>query len=302
MNCFSCNNSVFNTRYLFSIISQIPLGLDRNSEVRVKVHSCKNCGCEVVVDDKPENAHNLYADDSICFEASKATNETAAISYPYSSQLLPKKVLRAISQTKICDFGCGAGFTTEFLHSSGYDVIGCDIDPKAISFLKSKGINAREAGLEILNEEKFDSFICIGVLEHFENPYVFLTDMTSHVSINDVILIFPNLHSINKRAAELLRGEWDMYLEPGHHSFYSKKALCTDMQNLGFKLADYWTTSHIGRGKLPLAKSRLPEVELRVLENIKHNNFLMRIYKSSFKLLDLIKGGDIGCYWFTREK
>ena len=83
----------------------LPLGLDRGPEVSVGVYSCDNCGCEIILDYELEESKKLYSQGSVCFEASKATTESAEINYPYSSNLMPKRLIRSIAGTKICDFG-----------------------------------------------------------------------------------------------------------------------------------------------------------------------------------------------------
>lgn len=72
------------------------------------------------------------------------------------------------TDTWILDFGCGWGAFLQASQAMGYNVIGVELSPSRLAFLKSRGITCYENANEA--SRKFDFVNCSQVLEHVSNP------------------------------------------------------------------------------------------------------------------------------------
>ena len=83
------------------------------------------------------------------------------------------KFLRLAGGESLLDLGCGIGYFTELLSLKNAQVIGIDIDTKAILYAKqnTSGNKFLIASAEALpfKENSFDKLLCSEVLEHIEN-------------------------------------------------------------------------------------------------------------------------------------
>jgi|GEM_PF-6064076 len=73
------------------------------------------------------------------------------------------------------DIGCGVGFACGLLKESGYVVYGIDISPQAVKIaaerLKEGHFSlAASTGMLPYPDRFFTTILCLGVLEHMENP------------------------------------------------------------------------------------------------------------------------------------
>jgi cyclopropane fatty-acyl-phospholipid synthase-like methyltransferase len=62
---------------------------------------------------------------------------------------------------KVLDVGAGAGVHALELMDRGFQVEAIDVSPGAVSYMKSKGINARTANFFDLKEEKYDTLLIL---------------------------------------------------------------------------------------------------------------------------------------------
>tara|TARA_Y100000739_G_scaffold229881_1_gene246937 strand:- start:337 stop:1266 length:930 start_codon:yes stop_codon:yes gene_type:complete len=297
--CFVCGKSLTSKpKSVFSKIGTIPQGLDRASEVKASIYKCKACSsfsCRQFQNQKDYS-------ESLCYEASKKTLENSNSFYPYSSDLLPNKIKKFIKQKTFVDFGCGAGFFTKQLKNYVNKVIGVDLDPSGIKTLRKNNIEAYEGDIKILKELEFNSLSVVGVLEHFENPLGFLSEINELLpKENSVVLIYyPNTSSLSGFLSQFSSHNWDMFLEPGHFSFPSKKYLVEFMAKNNFKCKKYWTTSNISRGKNPFSSKRNVIDEKFIRNFLERYSFIKSIYIALYKIIDVFKLGDIKCFAFFR--
>ena len=298
-NCFICGSNFKNPPKIFnSKITNIPEGLDRSNRVKSYIYWCKKCNSFSCM---PIQKQKKYSE-SLCFEASKKTLENSDSFYPYSSSLIPNSIKDLIKSKTFVDYGCGAGFFTRELQKYVKKVIGVDIDPSSIKSLKENNIEAYEGDKKVLENLQFDSISMVGVLEHFKNPTDFLREINEILpKKNSLFLIYyPNTNSFSSLLCRFFNKPWDMFLEPGHYSFPSKKFLISEMLNSNFKCKKFWTTSNISRGKNPFGIVRNVVLEEFIRSLIKKYPFIKAVYVLLFKGLDFLKLGDINCYFFYR--
>ena len=298
-NCFICGHNFINPPKIFdSQISNIPEGLDRANRVKSYIYWCKKCNSFSCM---PIQKQIKYSE-SLCFEASKKTLDNSNSFYPYSSNLIPNSIKNLIKSKTFVDFGCGAGFFTRELKKHVKKVIGVDLDPNSIKTLKESNIEAYQGDKEVLEKLMFDSLSMVGVLEHFKSPIDFLKEINKILPKNNSIFLiyYPNPNSFSSLLCRFFNKPWDMFLEPGHYSFPSKKFLISEMQKNNFKCKKYWTTSNISRGKNPFGIVRSVVLEEFIRSLIKKYPIIKAVYVLLFKGLDFFKLGDINCYFFYR--
>lgn len=70
------------------------------------------------------------------------------------------------------------------------DVLGVDIDPQGANVLNGQGYNVIVANVETMDlGKKFDTIIAGEIIEHLENPGLFLRNMRRHLKDEGVIII-----------------------------------------------------------------------------------------------------------------
>lgn len=300
MNCFNCNEFAY-PQIIHSKISLVPEGLDRGEDVQIALNECKICGC-ITINNLDNKTHNLYIDDSTCFEASQQTVVNNIYSYPYSSNLFSRKTIEKLERGRICDFGCGAGFATKILSDINPNTFGIDVDKESVKFATKNGLDVIYGDINTLKKSSFDHFISIGVLEHFQKPKELLNLVTDKIRSNGgiIYLAFPNINAITFKLSKFSKEPWDMLCEPGHYSLYSKTAIVNYFQDKKFKLNSMRTTSHIGRGKNFLATFRSAENEKKRMNKLVSSSLRRKIYKIIPQILDKLKIGDIVIFEFEK--
>lgn len=110
--------------------------------------------------------------------------------------------------TRILDLGCGSGALLERLAGMGYrDLTGVDISPPA----SGGSITYRQADLDCFRldcpDGAFDLALAVEVIEHIENPGLFLAELARLLRPGGIgLFTTPNLHSAQ---AKLLFGLTD---------------------------------------------------------------------------------------------
>ena len=82
---------------------------------------------------------------------------------------LPKKSPKG---SKVLDIGCGDAAFLELARNCGWEVVGVDPDPRAVVVAQARGLDVRQGGVEIFNEqaEVFDIITLNNVVEHLHDP------------------------------------------------------------------------------------------------------------------------------------
>jgi len=123
------------------------------------------------------------------------------------------KATSGLSIKTVIEVGCGLGHTLRFYSDSGYQCIGIDVSPNAITVCRNKDLPAVLRKVEDVNEQ-YDLVSCDGMLEHFLNfePYA---KHLMRISRGYVLLIQPNHDSFWGKTfvylAELLRGNENVF-------------------------------------------------------------------------------------------
>ena len=111
-----------------------------------------------------------------------------------------------------------------------------------------------------------------------------------------LLIALPNLNSFTRYITRFSKHDWDMFLEPGHISFPSKKIFLKNLEKEGLDLDYYFTTNNIIRGKIPFLPYRNRDLERLVFRICSKSRILYYLYHLLFKLFDLFRLGDISVY------
>lgn len=292
--CPACGAGDFHAyREVDSWIRKVPDGLDRAKHVRVRIERC-GCGLFRTVPLSDERtADELYATDSICFEASVSKVRLAAETTVSSTD--ERHAISIPPPAKLLDVGCGAGQWLLRATCAGYRATGIDLDPRAVAFARDDlGLDAREMPLEKLPaENRFDVITLFGILEHVEEPVALLRAARERLTPGGEIVIgVPNTASLHRVVSRLGPHDWDMFLEPGHLYHYDASTLSKVAARAGLRRVRWHTATIRIRGKIPWMPVRIPSIERRIQEATTASRPAMAAYTAGLRALDALRAGD----------
>jgi 2-polyprenyl-3-methyl-5-hydroxy-6-metoxy-1,4-benzoquinol methylase len=116
-----------------------------------------------------ENLYNEKKGESFLFD------ESRTISF------LKPLLIHPNSTDKVLDIGCGVGYACKILQDHDYLVYGIDISATALEIARN---NLPTAQFQLANpseklgfeNEYFEAIVCLGVLEHIENPQTLIQE------------------------------------------------------------------------------------------------------------------------------
>ncbi len=176
----------------------------------------------------------------------------------FTYRLLLDVLKRKISsrKLKILDIGCGAGTICFYLASRGHDITGIDISQKAVNecrrSAKQLGINAAEFirldfPREKLKNRKYDIVILTEVIEHIEDDYLAIKEISRLLKPNGLLVL--STPSINAPLHKLgLTDEFDKRV--GHLRRYSLLELKKILLTNNFRIEEIEKTEGILRNFL----------------------------------------------------
>lgn len=144
---------------------------------------------------------------------------------------------------KILEVGCGIGNFTKMLINYG-EVFAIDIDRNHVA--KTKKLFENKANVQIgdiennsvfFNGQKFDSIICLNVLEHIRADKEALKNLHDLLNKDGVLVLIVPAH-------DFLFGEIDRSI--GHFRRYDKTALSELVTDVGFKIINSRTVNMLG--------------------------------------------------------
>ena len=123
------------------------------------------------------------------------------------------ELLGNINGENILDCGAGKGSFTEQLVNKDGKVYACDIDPSRfrleIPFKKANFNNHIP-----FNNSFFDKIISIEVIEHLENPAIFIKELSRMIKKNgQLIITTPNIQNVKSKFQFLFKSEFHWFQE-----------------------------------------------------------------------------------------
>jgi SAM-dependent methyltransferase len=153
--------------------------------------------------------------------------------WPYYRKLYLRS-LPTNRETRILDFGCGAGMLLEWLKSEGYtNVEGVDCDAGQVSFAEGLGVKAyfaSDSGLWLRKAGRYD--------------VIFMSDVLEHIPQGDDLHLLHNLNqALNPGGLAIIKvpnanaefGARARYIDSTHQRVYTELSLHYDLQRSGFQ-------------------------------------------------------------------
>lgn len=208
----------------------------------------------------------------------------------------------------LCERLTRGELTHQKLAEVSNELWGIDINPEGISFLREQGFDNLITGdichlnqIERLREKTFDVIVASEVMEHLQNPGLFLKGVTTLMrpGETELILTVPNAFRIDTFLRLFRRIE---FIHPDHFYWFSYYTLTHFLQRNGFEIENVYVYSFQRIPRLPIGirnrtQTKMPNEQRRPMGNLlscdilfvkQLVNFLRSILKS-FMIVFLLK-------------
>lgn len=134
----------------------------------------------------------------------------------------------AVPAPRYLDVGCSTGFVVEAAREAGWEAIGTDLNPSAVEFGRSRGLDLRTVTLDDGGFEpcSFDAVSLFDVLEHLIDPRETVRACVRLLRPGGILFLYvPNYDS----ASRLLMGAEAHFIWPTHHLNYYTPATVREL-------------------------------------------------------------------------
>jgi len=184
--------------------------------------------------------------------------------------------LSSSSASSILDVGCRTGdFLMHF--NDGVKREGIELSDHYAEIARQRGLTIYNDYLEnVTFNAKYDVVSSYAILEHLENPLVFLDKLSTIINPSGILVILiPAYYTLKRYLLDLAHRQWHMYTPPEHLNFLSYEFLDNYLGSKGFILIK---RSYTSGGMTRLFKSipLLHKVILGLISLFEHS-FLNRL-------------------------
>jgi len=162
--------------------------------------------------------------------------------------------------TKILEVGCGIGTFTKLLAQNGAEILGLDMDHKAVEIAMAETKDLDGVTIELADVTKrkwnaeFDTVVAIDVIEHIENDYNIMNSLYQTLSPGgNIIIKVPAMPSVYCTLDESV----------GHYRRYSRQSIIDVMTGAGFQnvqvkffnvlgIAGWWFNGVLLKRRIPM--------------------------------------------------
>jgi 2-polyprenyl-3-methyl-5-hydroxy-6-metoxy-1,4-benzoquinol methylase len=168
--------------------------------------------------------------------------------HPYMDPCIVSLLMK-YGARKVLDLGCGNGALCRTLSKYGFEVIGCDADPKGVEIARSssKDITFKNIGVyddpSILMDENFDAVVSTEVIEHLFLPRYLPRFAKKILKENGYLIISTPYYSYLINLIIAILNRWDAHHQPlgdgAHIKFWSRSTLTKLLNEEGFEVIEF---------------------------------------------------------------
>lgn len=199
------------------------------------LYGCRSCGSHFFdISQFKVSLKNLYDD------LSTSRGEFPSQFLPsgkWERQVKTIKKLSARPVSSILDVGCRTGdFLMHF--NAGIKREGIELSDHYAGIARQRGLTIYNDYLENVNfKARYDVVSSYAILEHLENPLVFLNKLSTIVNHSGILVILiPSYGSLKRFVLDKFYLHWHMYSPPEHLNFFSTKFLDNYLNSKGFSM------------------------------------------------------------------
>ena len=165
---------------------------------------------------------------------------------------LPKKSPKG---SKVLDIGCGDAAFLELARNCGWEVVGVDPDPRAVVVAQARGLDVRQGGVEIFNEqaEVFDIITLNNVVEHLHDPGAVLG--ACHRLLKPGGHIWLDTPNIDSPGHRFFGANWRGLETPRHLVLFNHTSLVRLLMNAGFQKLKIMPHRNVYQGMFRMSQS-----------------------------------------------
>ena len=214
------------------------------------VYMCKTCElffCKDIIlkekggDSSPVNHSGIEMMKEAYFKTNKIANDYAKRRVVIYENFLNKKC------EKILEVGCGPGVFSEPMKKINIDWRGIEINPFWIDFGKKNNLPISNENIQDI-KTKFDVVCAHQVIEHIEDPVIFLENIRNSLKKGGVLhLELPNHNSFTSKLRRLspkISYDYGFIQPPMHMRAYTKNSISYIVENNGFKIEKIFILSN----------------------------------------------------------
>ena len=201
------------------------------------IKRCLECGT-MYVDPlpTPEALAAIYTSDSYYELSSDSMRRIAE-----ENQRRLKLIKRAKPAGRFLDIGCAHGLLLDLAKRNGYSTFGVEPTSRNAEVASAKGHDVFNGWLDDfvtkIGDQRFDVITCLDVIEHIDNPKLFLTSALMLLAEDGLMVVStPNYSGV---IAKIL-GASDPYMTPPEHiTFFTSNGISLLATSCGLKVKSF---------------------------------------------------------------
>ena len=218
----------------------------------IKCYLCGNTVCSMVHDcirynlsPRPfrcDQCGFIFLHPRMTPEAEKEFYEwTFRFNYDLWEESLPEAKKRAerfrdlySKKSRVLEIGCGSGFFLFEVNNYVKSVTGIELTKEYVKNANDKGLSVKES-LDEIPDNSYDLIFMFHVLEHINDPIIFLKDVKKKLSQTGKLIIeVPNVDDVLVSVYKI-KNHLDFYWEIAHNYYFSKTTLEKVLDKAGYR-------------------------------------------------------------------